>query len=1062
MKRTITLLMAVILAAGFHVSTTKAQTAYPYFPDNEVADDITSVATSVENPATALVNLSGNFTIEVAGTAGTEIKLSDGTIFYAYTPTATGGIRFVKKGSTVYVYEGSSYKNTITSQSAITYPEITDATATTSSDQLLQNASFETTGTLVGGTNYNFGTPWVTNFTVSASGGIRIGTNGSAVNGSYVCVWRGSGNSNYFAQPVSNVKTNTSYKVIVRQVASGNANASFNVGLGSSVDGLEFGTTTIKLGTTYDGTRSVTFTTSNEATADGYFTFKNTSTNTSSAGSDPLTQMDYIALVEGIVTTTAGITGSMGDVYYANAVYAPNINVNFAAGDYYDMTSLIVNPSFETGNLNGWTNNGMATQTNTPGQGWTKDGSVYAEKYVASTGNLPAAGISQTIAGLPNGVYKLKAAGHAIKQGATDPTATTGAYLYAASVQTLVNAGAEYEAANALVTNNSLTIGFKTEGEITSNWAAVDNFRLSYHGVDLTALNNLLAERVVAAQAILDATDTPKGYNKTELQTAIADAGTVEQSEEALNAAIAKVNAAITNYNDIVAAYAVLKDALDFAATLNGTDYPGKAAFDVAVSTAQGIYDSTDDKTAQDFTDATATLKAAITTYVLSQPASTAAPANITPMLANPGFDADPVTFTENDGTPNGTAVAGTYGYNIPGWDEAYEGGYPRVVTAKYGITFSTIPDQLNSTTPPETDKAGLAEGAALKMSGSWGSTAVLTQSFTLPAGTYVLSYEVINKSSGLAVGANRFGFVPDEGEAIYGATTTFAGTWTTETVTFTLAAETAGKISIGLVGMSAGAGSNGKLYIDNIRLATYGDVAIVTFNPNSGSAVASQYVDKGTAIAAPEAPTRSGFNFGGWYSDADLTSAWDFNMPVTESITLYAKWNEISTVATLSDLKVDGVTVDVFDAATYIYNVELPTGTVIVPEVAATPTDENAGVAVTDATALPGTTTVEVTAEDGITKLTYSVSFTVATATNVKPSDATAILVYPTVSKGNFTVDANGRFCSVTVTDLTGKVVSKQVGSSSQTISVAKAGIYLIKVECEGVIKFVKVVKNN
>lgn len=1053
--------MATVLAVGLGGFTAKAQTAYPYFPSNEVAEDITAVASPVDNPATALVDLTGNFTIQVTGTAGVEIKISNSIIFYAYTPIDNGDVRFVKKGGKVYVYEGTAYKAAIASQACeITYPEIADETATTSADQLLVNASFETAGALVGGTNYNFGAPWVTNVTVAGSGGIRL-TEATAgnVNGTWECVWRGSGNGNYFAQPVSGIKPNTSYKLIVRQIASGNANADFNVGLGSTVDGMEFGKGTVRLGTTYDGTRTTTIVTSLNVAGGVYFTFKNTPTNTSSSGSDPLTQMDYLALVEGTSSAVAGISGGTGNVYYAAGVFAPNSNPNYLAGDYYDMTSLVANPSFEVGGLAGWTNNTMASQTNVPGQGWVKDGNVYCEKWVNQSGNLPAASITQTLTGLPNGVYKLKAAGHAIKQGATDPNATTGAYLFASSAQTLVNAGQEYEVDNIVVTNNSLAIGFKIEGAITCNWAAIDNFRLSYHGVDLTALNNVLAEKVTAAQAILDATNTPKGYNKTELLTAISEAGSVAQTEEAINAAIAKLNTAIANYNQIVAAYAVLKDALDFAATLSGSNYPAKATFDASVVAAQGIYDSTDDKTAQDFSNAASALKTAVQSYVLSQ----SLPSNITPMLANPGFDVAPVTFTQTDGAANGTVVEGTPGYNIPGWDETYAGGYPRVATANYGITFASIPDVLNGTTPPATDMGGLTEGAVLKMSGSWGSTSVLTQNVSLPAGRYFLSYEVINKTPGQPIETNRFGFVPDQGDAIYGTKTTFADAWTKETITINLAAETSGKISIGLVGKSAGAASNGKLYIDNVRLEYYGNLAIVTFNANGGSDVATQYVEKGQKTVLPTSPVKEGFNFIGWYSDAELLTAWDFDAAVNDDMTLYAKWEVVkSTVATLSDLKINGTTVSDFDAATYTYNVELPVGTTAVPEVTAIATDINATAVVTAAAVLPGATTVEITAEDGTTKLIYTVNFTVATPTSVKPIGIAAVQVYPTVSKGNFTVDTNGKICTVTVMDLTGKVVAKQSGATVQTISVAKAGIYLIKVECDGASKLVKVVKNN
>lgn len=83
-------------------------------------------------------------------------------------------------------------------------------------------------------------------------------------------------------------------------------------------------------------------------------------------------------------------------------------------------------------------------------------------------------------------------------------------------------------------------------------------------------------------------------------------------------------------------------------------------------------------------------------------------------------------------------------------------------------------------------------------------------------------------------------------------------------------------------------------------------------------------------------------------------------------------------TDATLSDLQVDGETIDGFAPSTLSYDVVLPAGTVDVPAVTATTTVEGAEAVVNDAASLPGTTEVVVTATDGETQQTYSVNFTV------------------------------------------------------------------------------------
>ena len=70
-----------------------------------------------------------------------------------------------------------------------------------------------------------------------------------------------------------------------------------------------------------------------------------------------------------------------------------------------------------------------------------------------------------------------------------------------------------------------------------------------------------------------------------------------------------------------------------------------------------------------------------------------------------------------------------------------------------------------------------------------------------------------------------------------------------------------------------------------------------VTFDTAGGSAVESQSVEYNSAAASPEVPVKTGYTFAGWYRDAECTVAYDFTTPVTENITLYAKWNEIPKV---------------------------------------------------------------------------------------------------------------------------------------------------------------------
>ena len=66
-----------------------------------------------------------------------------------------------------------------------------------------------------------------------------------------------------------------------------------------------------------------------------------------------------------------------------------------------------------------------------------------------------------------------------------------------------------------------------------------------------------------------------------------------------------------------------------------------------------------------------------------------------------------------------------------------------------------------------------------------------------------------------------------------------------------------------------------------------------VTFDSNGGSSVAKQTVASGKRANEPTDPTREGYEFAGWYTDTALTQVYDFSDVVTESFTLYARWNE-------------------------------------------------------------------------------------------------------------------------------------------------------------------------
>ena len=64
-----------------------------------------------------------------------------------------------------------------------------------------------------------------------------------------------------------------------------------------------------------------------------------------------------------------------------------------------------------------------------------------------------------------------------------------------------------------------------------------------------------------------------------------------------------------------------------------------------------------------------------------------------------------------------------------------------------------------------------------------------------------------------------------------------------------------------------------------------------VTFETNGGSAVDPQTVAAGETAKKPEDPKKASCNFGGWYADSELASAFSFATKIGKDTTLYAKW---------------------------------------------------------------------------------------------------------------------------------------------------------------------------
>lgn len=76
----------------------------------------------------------------------------------------------------------------------------------------------------------------------------------------------------------------------------------------------------------------------------------------------------------------------------------------------------------------------------------------------------------------------------------------------------------------------------------------------------------------------------------------------------------------------------------------------------------------------------------------------------------------------------------------------------------------------------------------------------------------------------------------------------------------------------------------------------------IVTFQANGGTTVPAMSVLSGEKITLPSAPSYSGYIFMGWFTDKDLTTEFNQDLPITSNITLYAKWSGWNKPVTLDE----------------------------------------------------------------------------------------------------------------------------------------------------------------
>ena len=255
-----------------------------------------------------------------------------------------------------------------------------------------------------------------------------------------------------------------------------------------------------------------------------------------------------------------------------------------------DMTDHIVNPSFETGDLTGWTATNMGTMNN---DFFTAmKGTWYVESWTWAGNSVGDARLSQKVTGLPAGRYRLTAGAQNQQENAPQ-TAQTGAWLFAGNNAQAVTKAADYSVEFVQVAD-VLEIGFNAKGA-TGNWISVDNFRLAYIGEDFDAVKTefedmiarsqiLLAQRMntAAKQALTDAV----GAAFTVLATADHADSNFSAAATTLESAYSTAEASVAVFARLATAIAAAKEEIENSQATEKTDYQN------AIYAAQTVYDT--------------------------------------------------------------------------------------------------------------------------------------------------------------------------------------------------------------------------------------------------------------------------------------------------------------------------------------------------------------------------------------------------------------------------------------------------------------------------------------
>ena len=280
-----------------------------------------------------------------------------------------------------------------------------------------------------------------------------------------------------------------------------------------------------------------------------------------------------ITNVEGWTATTAaeGIRTKYNNGEYANETTAANIYSEYQAAEMTalvadeatEFTSVILNHSFETGDMTGWSaegrsDTGVKENSNAT---YTINNGVDGNYIFNSWGGSAENNVYQTIANLPAGTYQLSAllAGFTGEELVLAANETTNSVTVAGDKTTgnIVNVVFTLAEAGDVTIKASNTKATSAD----ASFIKADNFTLKAYSDPLAALKEQLSTLQEQATSALANNDYANVTGKEKATLTTLSTLAPEETEEAYNTAISNITAAIsaftaakTNY-DIFATY---------------------------------------------------------------------------------------------------------------------------------------------------------------------------------------------------------------------------------------------------------------------------------------------------------------------------------------------------------------------------------------------------------------------------------------------------------------------------------------------------------------------------